>query len=110
MKTGLKVFAVFALISAFTLGLRIYGGYADALVTRTAGKAKQNSERVVFEQTQSYVQGKRQEASKLYKEWKLADSLEDKRAIEEVVRIQFSNFDIDKLDGPVYTFVYNSLY
>lgn len=106
-----KIAGYIGIFFAVTLGLSIYGGYADALVTRTGGKAKQDAQRVVFENTQSYVQGKRQEASKLYKEWTLAKSAADKAAIEEVVRIQFSNFDENKyLAGPVASFIYNSKY
>ena len=106
----LKVVGFVGLFLLATLGISIYGGYADALVTRTAGKAKQDAQREVFEHTQSYVQGKRQEASKLYKEWKQAETMDEKQAIMEVARIQFANFDENELDGPIATFIYNAKY
>lgn len=92
------------------IGLSYALGYNDVLYTRTVGKAKQNANREVFEETQSYVEGKRQEAAKLYKEYKLADTQEDKQVIENVVAQSFANFDEENLSGPIYTFVYRCKY
>lgn len=65
------------------------------------GVRKENARREVFEQTQSYVQGKRQELGKYYHEYQTADSA-SKKSIEAVIRVQFVNFDDTKLnDSPV---------
>lgn len=50
--------------------------------------------RGVFENTQSYTEGKRQEATKLYFEYKNGG---DRETICSVVRMSFSNFDTDLL-------------
>lgn len=60
------------------------------------GVRKENARREVFEQSQSYVEGKRQELIKYKHEWNKA-SAEDKLAIENVIRMNFANFDESKL-------------
>ena len=82
-------------------------GFTDVVFTRTVGKAKQNAQREVFEQTQSYVEGKRQELSKYHHEWVMANE-EDKKVIEATVRNSFANFDNDKITDPdLYSFLKN---
>ena len=51
----------------------------------------ENAKREVFEETQSYVEGKRQDLSRYHHEWVMAKDPADKKAIEAVVRQQFSN-------------------
>lgn len=85
-------------------------GYLGVSFTKTVGKSQQNANREIFEQTQSYVEGKRQEALKYYKEWKRAQTPEDKKTIESLVSQSFANFDETKLEGEVQTFVYNCKY
>lgn len=79
--------------------------------TRFWGVRKENARREVFEQTQSYVEGKRQELVKLHHEWVTADSA-DKKVIEAVVRQSFANFDETKLqDFPeLYSFLKTAKY
>ena len=73
--------------------------------TRFWGVRKENARREVFEQTQSYVEGKRQELTKLHHEWVKASD-EDKVAIEATVRQSFSNFDDTKIiDSDMYSFL-----
>ena len=62
--------------------------------TKFWGVRKENARREVFEQTQSYVEGKRQDLIKYHHEWAVAPE-EDKLAIETVIRQQFANFDED---------------
>jgi len=89
------------LIIGLTFGL----GYTGALYTRTVVKTQQNSERKVFEETQSYVQGKRQELIKLHHEWMNANA-DEKLAIESTIRISFANFDENKINEPeLYSFL-----
>lgn len=106
IKTGLGIFfLVLVAILLLDLGL----GYFGVFKTRTVRKEQQNANREVFEQTQSYVEGKRQEAVKYYKEYQNADE-ETRAGIRNVVALSFANFDLDKLQEPLRTFVYNCMY
>lgn len=58
------------------------------------GVRKENARREVFEQTQSYVEGKRQELIKLHHEWVEASS-DSKKTIEFTIRMNFANFNED---------------
>lgn len=104
---GIGIF--FALIMVFT-ALDYGFGYFGVLKTKTVYKAKQDAKREVFEQTQSYVEAKRQEALKLYKEWNQAESEAEKKMLEEIVAHSFANFDEDKLPNQLKLFVYNCKY
>lgn len=84
-------------------------GYLGVFKTKTVGKAQQNAKRDVFEQTQSYVEGKRQEAIKFYKEYLQSDE-NNKKAIKQIVSHSFANFDENLLNEPLKTFVYNCKY
>jgi uncharacterized protein (DUF4213/DUF364 family) len=83
------------ILIALSFGL----GWTNVFYTKTVGKAQQNAERSVFEQTQSYVEAKRQELIKLHHEWILANE-SDKIAIESIVRQSFANFDDSKIIDP----------
>jgi len=108
MKTWKIVLLIFAAI-VLLIGLDFGTGYLGVFKTKTVGKAKQNAQREVFEQSQSYVEGKRQEALKFYQEHKDAEP-ENKKAIELMVSHSFANFDEQKLNEPLNTFVYNCKY
>lgn len=71
------------------------------------GVRRENVRREIFEQTQSYVEGKRQDLIKYHHEWVNASD-EDKIAIEFTIRQQFSQFSEDKylVDQPdLYNFL-----
>lgn len=104
-KIVLLVISSLILLTALDFGF----GYLGVFKDRTVGKAKQDAQREIFEQTQSYVEGKRQEALKLYKEYKSVDSA-NKILIEEIVSHSFANFDENKLDEPLKSFIYNCKY
>ena len=82
------------------IGLGFGLGYTDIFYTKTVGKAKENARREVFEQTQSYVEGKRQELLKLHHEWMQSDE-KDKLTIESLIRQSFANFDDTKIEDPM---------
>ena len=64
-----------------------------------------NVNRTVFEQTQSYVEAKRQELVKLHHEWVHASDA-DKLPIEAMIRQSFANFDENKIEQPeLYSFL-----
>lgn len=102
MNTGKIVFLSilgFLLILIVSIGLTFGFGWLGVGYTKTVVKAQQNAERTVFEQTQSYVEGKRQELVKFHHEWIQANG-KDKKTIESVVRQSFSNFDEKKIEQP----------
>ena len=77
----------------------------DIFGTRFWGVRKANAQREVFENTQSYVEGKRQELNKLHHEWNKANA-DDKIAIEATIRMNFANFDESKIQQPeLYSFL-----
>jgi len=78
--------------------------------TKFWGVRKENAKREVFEQTQSYVEGKRQELIKLHHEWNKASD-DEKIAIEATIRMSFANFDESKIEQPeLYSFLKNIKY
>lgn len=104
MKAKIILYVILGFIGL--VGLSFALGWTDVLYTKTVGKAKENANREVFEQTQSYVEGKRQEIIKLHHEWMQATSDVDKKSIESVVRQSFSNFDDTKITDPdLYNFL-----
>jgi hypothetical protein len=69
MKNTFKGLALF-LGSAILLMALTYGfGWFGVGYTKTVGKAQKNADREVFEETNSFTKGKRQEIIKYYKEW-----------------------------------------
>lgn len=56
----------------------------------------QNVQRNVFENTQSYTEGKRQDLVKYYHEWLTADKT-SRQGLKSIVLDDFSNCDISKL-------------
>ena len=109
MKNWLIGIGITLLVIGGLVGLSYGFGWIGVHQTKTIFKAKENARREVFEQTQSYVEGKRQEALKLYREYQTADET-GKAAIKEMVAHSFAQFDENKLDGKVKLFVYNCKY
>jgi len=94
----MKIFKIILVILggfAIIIGLMFLTGYIDVFYTKTVGKAKQNAQREVFEETQSYVEGKRQEILKIKLEYAKGDA-ETKIALKSHVVNQFANIDEDK--------------
>jgi len=75
------------------LALSFGFGWFDVVMIKTVGKAKQNAKREVYETSQSYIEGKRQEAVKQYSEYLKDETQEDKDAIKNIVGMSFANFD-----------------
>jgi len=91
-----KALIVIGLIIGFFL-LVFLANEFSIFSTKFWGVRKENARREVFEQTQSYVEGKRQELIKLHHEWNKADA-DDKLAIEATIRMSFANFDENKIE------------
>lgn len=92
------------------IGLSYAFGWIDVHQTKTIFKAKEDAKREVFENTQSYVEGKRQSALKYYKEYKQADE-NQKRGLKSIISQDFANFDEDKyLTGELRDFIHGCKY
>ena len=105
-KIVLLIIGAIVLLIALDFGF----GFLGVFKTKTVGKAQQNVQREVFEQTQSYVEGKRQIALKYYKEYLQADD-DSKKALKSIVSQDFANFDEDKyLTGELRNFIHNCKY
>lgn len=104
MKNVFKIIGGVILAAVVIVGLGYGFGWIGVHQTKTIGKAHKNAQREVYEQTQSYVQGKKQEALKFYKEYQSADP-ESKQAIKQMASHSFSEFDETKLDGRVRSFI-----
>lgn len=61
----------------------------------------ENVRRNVFENTQSYVEGKRQSLTNYYDEFRSAEPTE-KKAIRKLMMQEFSNFDVNQLGSVQY--------
>ena len=89
---GVFIFLGFIILFA----LIMYGfGWAKVGYTKTVEKAQQNAERVVYERSNSFVKGKRQEIIKAYKEWSSTDSTEERKALETILALSLADFDED---------------
>jgi rubrerythrin len=58
---------------------------------------QENVKTQVFENTQSYIDGKNNELSSLYQEYQQAKTDEDKQILKNVVIQKFGDFDTDKI-------------
>ncbi|WP_159522903.1 hypothetical protein [Sunxiuqinia indica] len=109
-RTVLLSIVGFILFIGLMIGLSYAFGWIGVHQTKTIGKAQQNAKREVFEQTQSYVEGKRQAALKYYKEYQQADE-DAKKGLKGIVSQDFANFDEDKyLTGELRNFIHNCKY
>ena len=92
---------VIGLIMALSYGFGWFGvGY-----TKTVGKAQQNAETEVFKQSQSYIDGKNQELSKLQLEYKLAKADDEKAAIKATILHSFAGVDENILSEDLRAFL-----
>lgn len=108
--TVLLSVAGFILFIGLMIGLSYAFGWIGVHQTKTIVRAQQNAKREVFEQTQSYIEGKRQAAIKYYKEYK-ESSDNEKDGLMAIVSQDFANFDEDKyLNGELRAFIMDCKY
>lgn len=93
-----------ATVAVFVVVVFIFGEigleFREYFGTRSA-----DIERTIFEESQSFVHGKKQEASRLYLQYQRADE-EGKTAIMAMIPIQFATFDETRhLDGQLREFI-----
>lgn len=96
MKDFFKGFGLLVLVSALLLGLTYGFGWFGVGYTKTVGKAQKKAEREVYEQTNSFVKGKKQEVIKYYKEFLEAETAEEKQAIKSIVSMSLADFNEDE--------------
>lgn len=96
MKDTFKFIVLGILIIGLLIGLSYGIGWIGIHQTKTIGKAIQNADREVYEETNSFTKGKRQEIIKCYKEWNEAETIEDKKAIETILSMSLADFDEDR--------------
>lgn len=92
MKTVLIVIASIILFFAVMFGLQ----YIGLINYKFFAPKYQNAQREVFENTQSFTEGKRQDLIKYYHEWINSDK-DGKSALKELVIEDFANYDVTKL-------------
>jgi len=93
----LKIVGLSLLGLVVIIALNFAFGWVDVGYTKTVGKAKENARREVFEQSQSYVEGKRQELTKYRLEYQRTKDSTEKEAIRQTILQSFANFDEKKL-------------
>ena len=95
MKTW-KIWLWGIIILIAMLGLGFATGELNVLYTKTVGKAQQNANREVYEETNSFTRAKRAEAIKLYRQYNEAKTEKEKAAIATIARMSFADFNEDK--------------
>lgn len=105
MKQVFAGIGIFLGVLIVLIGLNFVFGWTDVYFTKTVGKAKQNAQREVFEETQSYVEGKRQFLNKEREEYKREKDPQSKEAIRQSILHEMANFDLNKLSNDDYNFV-----
>jgi len=96
------------LISIFILGFTLQ--YYSIWNYRFFEPKKENAKREVFEQTQSYVEGMRQDALKLRMEYLKAEDTDTKKIIKNTIVHKFANFDENKLEPELRDFIHSMKY
>ncbi len=96
MKTAMRVIAGVILAVILVVGITI-GGQALGLWSYSFFAPKyENARREVFENTQSYIESKRQSLTNYYDDFRKADNTE-KLAIRKLMLQEFANFEIENL-------------
>jgi len=96
MKTTGKFIAIFIGVISLLFTLELVGlGFFKFFEPK-----RENIRREIFEETKSYTHGKIQDLAKYYGEWTKAESLEDKESIEQIIKMQFAEFDAENIKVP----------
>lgn len=90
-------FLGFILLGAIVIMTLSYGfGWFGVGYTKTVSKAKQNADREVYENSNSFTKAKRQEIIKAYKEWNECEDIQCKKGIENILSLSIADFNEDK--------------
>lgn len=84
-------------------------GWFGVGYNRTVGVAQEEVRRYKYEHSTAYIQGKKQEAVKYYRDYQKQDSI-GKVAICNMVTQTFAEFDLNELQEPTKGFVESCMY
>ena len=96
---------IVVLLTGVSFGLR----YAGLMQFELFAPQLEDAKREVFENSQGYIEGKRQEAVKYRLEYMRADST-SKQAIKMTIVQSFANFDESKLSPELQAFIHKMKY
>lgn len=96
MKDVLKVTGIAVIVVASLIGLSYGFGWVGVHQKATIGKAMQNVDREVFEESNSFTKAKRQEAIKYYREYLQSTSEDERQAIKVTIGMSLADFDEDR--------------
>jgi len=95
----LKIVLLVILGIILFIGMLFLIGAVDLQMMKTFGTRKENVRRDIFENTKSYVHGKTQDLAKYYEEHGKANDDGSKIAIENLIKMNFAEFDAEKLQS-----------
>lgn len=96
MKDWMKALLIFILVIGVMIGASYGFGWIGVHQTKTIKKARQNAETEVFENSNAFVKGKKQEILKAYKEYHSTDNETSKKAIAYTLSMSLADFDEDR--------------
>ena len=108
MKDFLKVSGLIILTILCFTGLLFIMSGIGLIHFKFFGPKYESVRRQVFEETKSYTYGAVQDLVKYKYEWERADYT-GKKAIENVVRMRFANFDPNKINNPELRYWFESI-
>ena len=94
---------VLFLVMAYGLGFLATGG--ELAIYKFWAPKQENVRRQVFENTQSYVQGKIEYLTRLEYQYKTAETPDSKGALKSLIISEASNIDNDKLPPELQSFI-----
>lgn len=109
MKGIVKVVGTIVLALLLLFGTLFVGQYFAWWNLSFFGPKVENTRREIYENTQSFVEGKRQALTKYYKEFKQSD-VSGKCVIRDLVLQDFSNFDISLLNSTQQSWFYEIIH
>ncbi len=96
MKDIFKTLGFIVLGTIVIMSLTYGFGWFGVGYKKTVGKELKNADREVYEETNSFTKGKRQEIIKAYKEWNKCEDEQCKKGIENILSLSISDFNEDK--------------
>ena len=91
-----KIIGIILLVVAIGVVVFIGGKELNLWAYKTYEPQMEDARRDVYENTNSFVKGKKQEISKVYLEYQRATTDEEKMALKNMLRMSLQDFDEDK--------------
>lgn len=96
MKNIFKTLGFILLGAIVIMALTYSFGWFGVGYKKTVEKELKNADREVYEETNSFTKGKRQEIIKAYKEWNECEDEICKKGIESILSLSLADFNEDK--------------